>query len=367
MMKNTLTKIKKQSRKLLFLHWSVFIFWLFIFSFVSQAQAPAENTPAETSLPEASQEANPKNSETAQPEAPENNVSPANGETESAAENPTQPELKDSAELPSDLQSALNSFLSSPYMPVDILVGDWYLTNELDAFEFNGTIYAPLRSLICLIPNSRLTWNQENLRADAVFTINGVERKLSFLANSPLYLDNDAPAEMPAPAIRQNSTMMVPLSFVAGLLDITTTYDALFHTVSLDSSVWAFDPAASAPRFYNHLELKDFARLIYKEAGGASYSAIHAVASVILNHIRHPQYPNTLWGVIYAVAPSGTPHYTPAHKAGFSSVTPNYASVLAAKRVLRGENSIADCIFFNTRPFKTRTIYTKIDGIYFCY
>ncbi|AVM68020.1 hypothetical protein C3V36_01310 [Lachnospiraceae bacterium oral taxon 500] len=363
MTKNILKKEFK-NQKTPFFRWAVFIFGLFLFSFAVQAQAPAQTT--ESPAPATVTESSAENSETSQPGVSENSAASAE-EKENTAETPAQPEPKGSPELPAELQSVLNNFLASPYMPVDILVGDWYLRNETDAFEFGGTIYVPLRSILRLIPNSVLTWNQEALRADTVFTINGVERKLSFFANSKLYLDNDVLGEMPAFSLQQNRTMMVPLSFIASLLDITTTYDSLYHTVSLNCSVWAFDPAASAPRFYSHLELKDLARLIYKEAGGTSYAALHGVASVILNHIRHPYYPNTLWEVIYAVSPSGTPHYTPAHKTGFSSVIPDYASILAAKRVLRGENSIGSCIFFNTRPFKNKTIYTKINGIYFCY
>lgn len=349
MIKNICKKTTKH-QKMTFLCWSVFIFGLLLFLTIPvlATENPAPATTAESST---------ENAETAQP------IPAPAAETET----PAQPELKGNLELPSETQSALNNFLASSYMPVDILVGDWYLSNETDAFEFGGTIYAPLRSIIRLIPNSVLTWNQDALRADATFRINGIERKLSFFANSKFYLDNDVLGEMPVSTVSYNNTMMVPLSFVAGLLDITTTYDSLYYTVSLDSNVWAFDTTASAPRFYNHPELKDLARLIYKEAGATSYAAVHGVASVILNHVRHPYYPNTLWGVIYAISPSGVPHYTPAHKSGFSSVVPDYLSVLAAKRVLRGENSIADCIYFNTRPFKNKTIYTKINGIYFCY
>ena len=197
--------------------------------------------------------------------------------------------------------------------------------------------------------------------------LNGTVRNLSFFANSTVYMDNGVITPLPAATLQKDGKMILPLSFITQLMGIEMQYDPLYHIVTLDVAGITVNSAALGNRFYGPAELKDLSRLIYKEAGGTSYEAMHAVGSVVLNHVRHPLYPNTLSGVIFAVAPSGIPHYTPAHKPGFSSVIPNYYSILAAKKVLRGENSVGQAIFFNTRPFKNRTIFAKINGIYFCY
>lgn len=264
-------------------------------------------------------------------------------------------------------QDNLQAVLSSPYMPIDILVGDQYLLTTTDAFSFYGIIYVPLRSIFNLIPNTTIDWQQESLQANVTLPLDNTTLHLSFFANSTVYLNDGIISQLPAASLQKDGSMIIPLSFVVDLLGMSMQYDNLYHEVRLNTDKIQINPLALGNRFYTPAEVRDFSRLIYKEAGSTSYSAIHGVASVVLNHIRHPYYPNTLSGVIYALAPSGAPHYTPAHKSGFTSVIPNYNSILAAKRVLRGENSIGPAIYFNTRPFKNKTIFAVIDGIYFCY
>nr|WP_084361121.1 cell wall hydrolase [Neobacillus fumarioli] len=52
------------------------------------------------------------------------------------------------------------------------------------------------------------------------------------------------------------------------------------------------------------------ARLVHAEAGGEPYAGKVAVASVVLNRLKSPQFPNTVHGVIYQVA-NGHYAFTP--------------------------------------------------------
>ncbi len=356
---------KKHGGKILYRYGLAIVFCFFLFSFGAGALEPAESA----DLPAQNSQTASETGDSAETENPAKPALPQEGkmDTVSADSSEDQPEIRGSLEPEPEVKALYDALFSTAYMPIDIMAGDHYLISDTDAFELMGAIYVPLRAMLRLVPGASLTWDANALRADAVFILQGTERKLSFYANSKLYKNNGKLLEMPLPTLQRSNAMMIPLSFLTELLNITAEYDPIYHVVALGSTEWVFDPNALAARFYSLAEAKDFARLIYKEAGGASYAAMHGVASVVLNHLRHPAYPFTLSGVIYAVAPSGVPHYTPAYKADFSSVIPNYSSVLASKWVLRGENSIGSCIFFNTRPFKNRTIYTKINGIYFCY
>lgn len=56
-------------------------------------------------------------------------------------------------------------------------------------------------------------------------------------------------------------------------------------------------------------ELDLLARLVHAEAKGESYEGQVAVAASVLNRLRHPDYPNTLHGVIYQVVYSGGKRY----------------------------------------------------------
>lgn len=58
-----------------------------------------------------------------------------------------------------------------------------------------------------------------------------------------------------------------------------------------------------------HLDL--FARLVRAESGGESYVGQVAVAASVLNRVLHPNYPNSLYGVITQRAAGGYAQYSP--------------------------------------------------------
>lgn len=62
---------------------------------------------------------------------------------------------------------------------------------------------------------------------------------------------------------------------------------------------------------YNAADLDLFARMVSAESQGEPYRGQVAVAASILNRIRHRNYPNTLWGVLYQRTASGHAQYSP--------------------------------------------------------
>lgn len=66
--------------------------------------------------------------------------------------------------------------------------------------------------------------------------------------------------------------------------------------------------APMAPIFSSS-EIDLFARLVHAEAKGESYQGQVAVAATVLNRVAHPDYPNTLTGVINQVIVSGGKRY----------------------------------------------------------
>ncbi|MBE4909581.1 cell wall hydrolase [Bacillus luteolus] len=53
------------------------------------------------------------------------------------------------------------------------------------------------------------------------------------------------------------------------------------------------------------------ARLVHAEAKGESYAGKVAVATVVFNRVAHPEFPNTIHGVITERTPSGSFAFTP--------------------------------------------------------
>ncbi len=86
------------------------------------------------------------------------------------------------------------------------------------------------------------------------------------------------------------------------------------------------------------------AALLECEAGTSNYEALLAVGSVVVNRIKHRNYPDTVRGVIYQ---SG--QFPPAHDGKVDRVLKRGVKALcvkAAQDALAGKNNVGDCLSF---------------------
>lgn len=88
-------------------------------------------------------------------------------------------------------------------------------------------------------------------------------------------------------------------------------------------------------------ELTLLAKLVQVEAGYEPYEGKLAVASVVMNRVKNPNYPNTLKGVIYAPG-----QFSPARNGKLDKATPSKESIKAAKAALSGENNVPGAVYF---------------------
>lgn len=91
-------------------------------------------------------------------------------------------------------------------------------------------------------------------------------------------------------------------------------------------------------------ELRLLGALIYCEAGNQSYEGMVGVGAVVMNRLKHPAYPNTIHGVIYA---SGqfTPAMTGKVKRVYDSTVPELC-MQAAQAAINGETTVGDATYF---------------------
>lgn len=82
------------------------------------------------------------------------------------------------------------------------------------------------------------------------------------------------------------------------------------------------------------------ARLIHAEARGESIEGQIAVGAVVVNRVKHPQFPNSVYDVIYE---SG--QFTPVQN-GSLPKTPYDTAIVAADQALAGEDPTDGAIFF---------------------
>lgn len=86
------------------------------------------------------------------------------------------------------------------------------------------------------------------------------------------------------------------------------------------------------------------AALLECEAGTSNYEALLAVGSVVVNRLKHRNYPDTVRGVIYQ---SG--QFPPAHDGKVDRVLKRGVKALcvkAAQDALAGKNNVGDCLSF---------------------
>lgn len=94
----------------------------------------------------------------------------------------------------------------------------------------------------------------------------------------------------------------------------------------------------------NASEMDLFAALIECEAGSTNYDGMLAVASVVMNRVRHRYYPNTITGVIYQsgqFSPVASGKVAKVLKRGVKASCLN-----VARDAVAGKNNVGDCLSF---------------------
>lgn len=109
----------------------------------------------------------------------------------------------------------------------------------------------------------------------------------------------------------------------------------------------------------NH-EMDLLARTVYSEARGEPFQGQVAVAAVVLNRVRHPEFPNTINGVIFE------PWAFTAVNDGQFWLTPNETAYAAVREALKGSDPSNGAIFYynpvtaTNQWIRTRPVITQI-------
>ncbi len=155
-----------------------------------------------------------------------------------------------------------------------------------------------------------------------------------------------------------NNNVMVPIRVLAKAFDAKVDWISQTYTVSITKGTGAITPGSV---FYNDTDLYWMSRIISAEARGESLAGKIAVGGVIMNRIASPDFPDTVYDVIF------DKHYgvqfTPAYSGAINN-TPSEECIIAAKIVLDGGNTAGDSLYFSATTHcwaaKTRPYAMKI-------
>lgn len=101
----------------------------------------------------------------------------------------------------------------------------------------------------------------------------------------------------------------------------------------------------------NYTDLQLLAALIWCEAGNQTYEGQLAVGAVVMNRVKHPAYPNTIPGVIYAPG-QFTPAMTGRVAKALQRGVPD-SCTQAAMEAMSGVSNVGDVLHFNVKTIRS--------------
>lgn len=219
----------------------------------------------------------------------------------------------------------------------------------------NGILYLPLRAFANAVGNATVGYNKST--KTATLQMNGLY--LTATDGGFVTYANDRPLFSFSPnVLMSNGRMYIPASALTKALGVeikSQSHDSV--TVS-----GKYTPLAHASKFYREDEVYWLSKIISAESGGESLIGQIAVGDVILNRVKSPLYPNTIYGVIfdrkYGVQFSPTLD-------GSIYKDPTYTATLAAKICLEGTSLSDNALFFlNPRAAQSNWIVKSREYAY---
>ncbi len=213
---------------------------------------------------------------------------------------------------------------------------------EMDGRLISSTTYVPLRAFVlAFLPDVSVTYQSKTRTA----SVQGSGLWLEASDASHIVYANERClySDMPV-RILSDGTMYVPIRVLAKALSLDVVWNAASRSVSLKGSGV---PLMSGSRFYDADTVYWLARIISAEARGEPFIGQVAVGNVVLNRVRHPEFPNTVWGVIFDRR-DGVVQFSPVDD-GSIWQKPYHTSVVAAKVCLEGY-TVSDRILFFYAP-----------------
>ena len=209
------------------------------------------------------------------------------------------------------------------------------------AYLIHDVTYIPLRAAATLA-NAEVTYR--SLTRTATVRMPGLT--LSATDGAYTVTANDRPLLSRTPVkILSDGRMYIPVRTFAKVFSLDVTWHEGRHV----SLVGTIKPLPHANEFYREDELYWLSRIISAESQGEPLLGQVAVGTVVLSRVKSPDYPNTIWGVIFDTR----------HGVQFSPVangtiynTPYYDSVIAAKICLEG-TVISEPVLFFLQPEKS--------------
>lgn len=224
---------------------------------------------------------------------------------------------------------------------VNITVDGWEYDGEV--YKINNTAYVGLREFACYADNSVVRWNEDSLTA----TVSTESLQLTAIENQRSMDANGRILWCESGILRIDDTLFVPLRQISQAFGFDAVYIGSENRTYLTRQRGAIE---SGDTYYDKDDLYWLSRIIHAESQGEPFLGKLAVGTVILNRMDAPQFPATIYDVIFDRR-NGI-QFTPTAN-GAIHQTPGEESVLAAKICLEDTRLSEDILYFLNRRIAT--------------
>lgn len=243
---------------------------------------------------------------------------------------------------------------------VSVTLNESYILEDNDSLLINDTTFLMARPLVELL-NEDIKWDNENRQV----IIEKEEEVLVFDVDDQLVtLNNEILAMEKKPFIRSGRTY-IPLRLVAEFLGCDVSWDQETFTVHLLKEGIELTAENTYIPDYTKEDLFWLSKIVQVESSDGPLEMKLAIANVVLNRVKDPRFPSTVYDVIFQI--DQYVQFPPAHWESFPTIQPTLKSQIASKNALEGVNNIGYSLYFNNSPFKSKSddLYKIIHGEYF--
>lgn len=209
-----------------------------------------------------------------------------------------------------------------------------------DCIILNSTTYVPLRKFCNLFADCSFSWDGRSSSA----TVRSENLTMTVQSNAA-YITANGHVYYTVEKVRNlGGHLYVPIRPLAKAFDTELTWNAKARSVEISTENRKREAVAWAN--YSSDEVYWLSRIISAEAKGESLEGQIAVGNVVLNRVRHRDYPNTIYGVIF-----DRKHGTQFSPVSYGTIyqKPTESAIRAAKICLEGY-TLSDSILFFMNP-----------------
>lgn len=230
----------------------------------------------------------------------------------------------------------LSASLVLPAQALTLEVDGADRTAETRAVAVEGHTYVSLRAASALLrPEAEIAW------AEGVASVTAGDLILTARPGEAVMRCNGAEIPLAAGVLAEDGVVLVPLRPLAEVLGVPVLWDGAAQTVRLSTAGEAL--SEPVPAGYSQEDLYWLARIISAESQGESQEGKLAVGTVVLNRVQSPDFPDTIYDVIFDPRWGG--QFEPARN-GTIYQAPTEESLEAARLCLQGARAAGDSLYF---------------------